>query len=379
MLQGFLAQYLKVVPTSIAKLDANESKPVKVLIVAPRYLTQGSFDLNFFITGYAEETFFAEERIIKLEIHEISKAAALANIKKARKLVRELKEKGYYTADLEAEISDTLLEVTSKHNYEATIELYKRMKENYEAAKIAKQKLEAMQLLLQRGKENGLTMLESTKLLYFAESALKRGQFKEALSILKDAESVLAMELNNFNLWFFIAKHWHLFALLIIGLILFGLGLYFTIRRILWKRKLNSLHREQKLILTMIKATQRRCFQLKEISMAEYMAAIEQYEERLAKVGAEIVSIESKLRHPFGIKGLKALEREEQRIREMIKEVQELYFKEKKFDARIYKARVEALIEELAKIEELIALELLKRALRLKSRFGFFWKHFYEK
>ncbi|MCD6093644.1 MAG: hypothetical protein J7J51_02470, partial [Candidatus Omnitrophica bacterium] len=317
VLQGFLAQYLKVVPTSIAKLDANESKPVKVLIVAPRYLTQGNFDLNFFITGYAEETFFAEERIIKLEIHEISKAAALANIKKARKLIRELKEKGYYTADLEAEISDTLLEVTSKHNYEATIELYKRMKENYEAAKLAKQKLEAMQLLLQRGKENGLTMLESTKLLYFAESALKRGQFKEALSILKDAESVLAMELNNFNLWFFIAKHWHLFTLLIIGLILFGLGLYFTIRRILWKRKLNSLHREQKLILTMIKATQRRCFQLKEISMAEYMAAIEQYEERLAKVGAEIVSIESKLRHPFGIKGLKALEKEEQRIRGM--------------------------------------------------------------
>ncbi|MCD6434657.1 MAG: hypothetical protein J7L14_03520, partial [Candidatus Diapherotrites archaeon] len=148
--------------------------------------------------------------------------------------------------------------------------------------------------------------------------------------------------------------------------------------RILWKRKLNSLHREQKLILTMIKTTQRRCFQLKEMSMAEYMAAIEQYEERLAKVGAEIVSIESKLRHPFGIKGLKALEKEEQRIREMIKEVQELYFNKKSFDIRVYHARINALIEELAKIEELIALELLKRALCLKSRFGFFWKHFYK-
>ena len=77
VLQGFLAQYLKVVPTSIAKLDANESMPVKVLIVAPRYLTQGSFDLNFFITGYAEQTLFAEERIIKLEIHEITKACLL--------------------------------------------------------------------------------------------------------------------------------------------------------------------------------------------------------------------------------------------------------------------------------------------------------------
>jgi len=108
-----------------------------------------------------------------------------------------------------------------------------------------------------------------------------------------------------------------------------------------------------------MKEVQRECFELKKLSMEEYIESMKHYEKRLSKVISDTIKYQTAKENLLKFKGRKrALREERERLLNLIKNTQKLYLEKGKLETRIYVNRLKSYARRFAEVEEkLVSLE----------------------
>ncbi len=354
---GINSEYISISPNTISSIEPKGSKDVTVRITAPAYFTKGKYQLKFLIQGNIvsnqtkEE--FKETRLVTIYIIEVSEAETNSLINDSLKMINEMNNSNMSIKEV-SDLYSLMLENYNKKDYSGVKSNYEKLKQIHDNAFEALKIINELTKNLKEAETRGISILESKKLLYIAESAFSRGDYALALERLKEAKLSYALETKGeFNLIYEIKNHPVQYSFGTIMFILFSFGSSLIVRMNLYKRKLRMLGEEEKLLLELMKVVQRECFENNRMSMEEYETAMYQYESKLGETIGERIRIETKLAHMMKLKGnRRALDDEKKRLTEAIKKIQEDYIISGTIETRIYENMLKNYGKRLSEVEE---------------------------
>jgi len=360
-LTGFLAQYISISPSFVSLLKESEKVNLTAKITAPAYFTEESYDLKLVIEGKyklnTSSSQFTAEKVITLRIFEVSRSDSESYLNQTASFIKEMNSSKFNILKI-SNLYSEMLGYYEKDDFTS-------LKKNYDSAKLiytnaidADKQIKEIKDLIVKAESDGLKTPETGKLLALAESAFLRGAYDISISRLKEAKLSYALEVKGeFNVLRFVQNN----PLQVSGGVI-ALACLVTVSSIFLryrslKRKLKLLGDEEDLLIGLMRVVQRECFELKKLSMEEYQNTILQYEARLSKVIQEKIESETKLSNVIRLKGgrKKSMEKEADRLKEMIKETQKKYFEFGKLETRIYENMIKSYISKLSDVEEKLA------------------------
>ncbi|MBI5229626.1 LamG domain-containing protein [Candidatus Micrarchaeota archaeon] len=375
---GFLAKYLQVEPSAVKAIPVKGSFEFRIGIKAPKYFTEGSHYLNFTITGMINRTIttktanltsvirLKEWRLVTLIIHGISKEEALKYLEESKLIAKEMSEKGFNTNEVNLLVSQAE-EYLRRREYEKIKSLYETIGIKKEAAFTTLSLLQDVEQKLKEAAQNGISTSQTSRLLLFAKAALERGDFETASKRAEDAKVAYALETTGrFNAMVFARNNWPGLTVALVFAIAALYFIYLGTRFFLLNKRLKSLTEEENILLSLIKETQRECFEQGSLSMEEYLDSMKQFEERLSKVIQDRIrfdTIKANLFKP--LKGTRrSLVEERNKLLELIKENQRAYLQAGKIETRVYENRMKSYTTRLAEVEEKLASVEAEKAMK---------------
>ena len=370
---GYLAQYIKILPAIINEILPGESADFTIIITAPAYLTKGDHELVFTITSTKQKKnvkeSMTEKRYITLAVHELSGEEAAGLLNDSVSNLETLEE-----LDLNVEKMQELLDEAEKAlkdgDYEKVKQIQEEMQQIKEDAVETNNVISTLSEKLNEAEASGVKTPQTSRLLALAKAAASRGDYETALARVKEAELTYAVETKGeFNIWFFIARN--SIEVAIGTLIFLALAILLSLRARLFliNNELNGLQKEEDVLLGLIRVVQKECFVEKKMSMAEYNQAILQYENRLGKAVNRTVELESIKANLMKFKKeTERLKSERKRILDLMKETQQKYLVGGMIETRIYYNKMHSFSTRLSEIEEKIALNEARVALKTGKR-----------
>jgi hypothetical protein len=373
---GINSEYIIIEPNQFISIPPGDSKQVKVKINAPAYFTGNKYTLIFDIladlevNGTSSVNSLDERKSVYLYIVEFSGLEALKYVNESISFLEEMNKSGMKTGEAQA-LLDKINQLYNDVLFGELKTQYEALKKLHDSAFEAKKLLEELKAEIAQKKKEGISVIETEKMLTIAEVIYNRGDYISALEKLKQAQLVYTAEVKGeFNLAYAI-KNNPLQALGIIILAgILGTSSTLAIRYRLLKRKLAMLKEEEILLLELMKVIQRECFENNKMSMEEYGQAMSQYETKLSMTIEDKIETETKIANILKVKGKKiALEEEKKRLLELIKKVQDEYLNKGKLETRIYENMIKSYTSRLSEIQEKIAFADAKDALARQNLF----------
>ena len=246
------------------------------------------------------------------------------------------------------------------------------MKEIVESALEAKETIAEMEALIALGKEKGIDVSGSERILKLAILSLERNEFMEALSRVKESQVTYALEvkgeIGSFS--YYIKNKPKEISLSALFLILFAFTTFKVTQMQLLRNKIKKLKNEEKLFQQLMKVVQNEVFFKKTMSIEEYETSMKYYETRLSEVIEGLIECENKRIHALRFSsGQTRLKQERERLIELIKGLQKEYLKEGKIETKAYELRLESYNKRLGAIDEQFANLEAKQAMRKKVGF----------
>jgi hypothetical protein len=354
---GINKDYISLFPTEISNLANGQSRKIKVRITAPAYFTEGAYKLNFLITGKLESELglvsYTEKRLVNLYILEIPKSKADELFKESKQMMDEMISSNLTMMNVPS-LFDGLSKSYDEFKFSEVKSAYGEIKKIHDNAFDSLDMINELNTNVAKSEANGVSVLETKKLLYFAEVAFNRGEYSIALERLKEARLTYSLETKGeYSLYYTVKNNPVQSAAAFVGLLIFSIGSSFAIRLRLYKKKLKMLGEEEIILLGLMKVVQRETFEKNHMSMDEYEEAMSQYEKKLSKTIEDKISTESKIANLLKVKGKKkALFEERKKLVELIKGVQDDYLNKKKIETRVYENMLKSYALRLAKVEE---------------------------
>ena len=354
---GINSQYIKISPDTISRIDPMSSKNITVTITAPAYFSKGEYKLTFVITGDllsgGTKEVVTERKLVTLYIVELPKEETSSLINESWRFIAEMNSSKMILSDVLTLYSE-MQNSYNKMDYISVKNNYEKIKEIRDSAFSSKQIIAELESKIKQAEKDGISVLETKKILYTSESAFARGDYSLAKERLNEAKLTFAIETKGeFNLLYVVKNNPIKSGASILGFALFAFAASIALRLSLYKKKLKALTEEEKLLLELMKVIQRECFTNNHMSMDEYGQAMSQYETRLSKAIEEKIEAEAKIANLMKIKGRKrALEDERKRLVELVKKIQEDYMNKGIIETRIYENMIKSYSGRLAEVEE---------------------------
>ena len=354
---GINSEYIKISPDTIARIDPRSSKNITVTITAPAYFSKGEYKLTFTIVGELNSNktkeLLTERKLVTLNIVELPKEDTDILINDSLKIIAEMNSSKMVLTEvlgLYAEIKNAY----NKMDYAIVKNNYEKIREIRNAAFNSQSIINELNDKISKAELDGISVLETKKILYTSESAFARGDYSLALSRLNEAKLTFAIETKGeFNLLYVVKNNPVKSGASALGFALFAFAASLALRLSLYKKKLKALTEEEKLLLELMKVIQRECFTNNHMSMEEYEQAMSQYETRLSKAIEEKIEAEAKIANLMKIRGKKrALEDERKRLVELVKKIQDDYMNKGIIETRIYENMIKSYSARLAEVEE---------------------------
>jgi hypothetical protein len=244
--------------------------------------------------------------------------------------------------------------------------LYEQIKNVHDSAFEARDIISEINKGIEESEQNGISIIQTKKVLYLAEVAFNRGDYVLALQRLKEAKLTYAIETKGeFNIYKSIVNNPLQSLGALIGLSFFSLSSSVALRLSMYKRKSRILQDEEKLLLELMKIIQHECFSNNRMSMEEYEEAMNQYETRLSDAIEEKIRVNTKIANILKLKGKsKALAEERTRLISLIKDIQDQYLNKKEMETRVYGNMLKSYSSRLNEVEEQITFLEAEDALR---------------
>ena len=354
---GINSQYIKISPNTISRIDPMSSKNITVTITAPAYFSKGEYKLTFVITGDllsgGTKEVVTERKLVTLYIVELPKEETSSLINESWRFIAEMNSSKMILSDV-LDIYNEMQNSYNKMDYISVKNNYEKIKEIRDSAFSSKQIIADLESKIKQAEKDGISVLETKKILYTSESAFARGDYSLAKERLNEAKLTFAIETKGeFNLLYVVKNNPIKSGASVLGFALFAFAASIALRLSLYKKKLKVLTEEEKLLLELMKVIQRECFTNNHMSMDEYGQAMSQYETRLSKAIEEKIEAEAKIANLMKIRGKKrALEDERKRLVELVKKIQEDYMNKGIIETRIYENMIKSYSGRLAEVEE---------------------------
>jgi len=376
-LSGINAEYLDYSPKEVSYLAPGKEVDMNIKINAPVYFSGKKYILILDIEGFVgEETSskFNEKKYLTLYIIEVPREEIEGYLNSTIKFIKEMNSSGWNTEKIES-LYQNFMASYNDYDFGTAKKTFESIKQIYDSAVESDKIIAELNAKIKEAEKNGISIVETKKLLYTAQAAFERGDYVLALERLKQARLSFASETKGeFNLVYAVKNNPVQAFGILFGLSLVGFGSSVAVRYFLYKQKLKILKEEQELLLGLMKVVQKECFENNHMSMEEYREAMNQYEHRLSETIEEIIRIETRLLNllKFKSKGVALIE-EKKRLLKTIQNVQNDYLNKGKLETRIYENMMKTYSARLADVEEQLAFieaqEALSRDRKVRKMF----------
>ncbi len=366
---------IKINPSKISRIDPKSEREIKVILSSKKYLTQGTYDIIFTISGVVNDNgkkrSFTEKKTMQLYLIEIPRGEAESLINESIKIIEKMKQSNFSTKD----VQEYLNEMNSSLNildFGGVEENYQQLNELYEVAENSNKLIEELGLSISNSEYKGIEVIEAKKTFLVAKKAFQRGDYHMAYQKVKEAQLTYALETKGkFNILRYVKNHPFNSLMFVWIFFTIFLAIFISSKYVIYKNKIRNLNSEEILLLDLMKVVQKQCFEENKLSMGQYGEAVAQYENKLSKAVQRRVNYESRLANLFNIRGTKkALNLERKRLIELIKDIQEDYMLKGKLETRIYEGMLKSYSTRLTEVEEGLVFFEARKALRGKGFFS---------
>ena len=369
--KGIRQDLIKIIPDKIERIEAGQSEDIVIEIASPAYFTEGHYDLEFLVTGNliteeAKRPYLGRMKV-DLFIIDIPRKEAESMLKESSKMFEQMnnsnmslkKISGFYIS-LQNSFEERKFSEVKKN--------YDEIKTIYDNAFGSLELLEWFKKQIKKAEKNGVSVIETKKLMYLGQAAFERGDYESSIKRLEEARLTYALETKGeFNL-FYVVKNNPLESFgVLLGAIFVTFSSSLMLRYRLYKRKLKNLEEEEKLLLELMKTVQRETFENSHFSMGAYREAMFQYETKLSQVIEDKIETETKLASLFKIRGReRALKGEKEKLYNLVKELQKDYLQKGKIETRVYENMLKIYSTRIVEIEEKLVYLEAKQILHKK-------------
>lgn len=359
---GYLSQYIRIEPSTIEKIEKNETKPFTIFIEAPKYFTKGEHKLNFTINGVSEGKEITENRLVTLIIYEVSKEEASVYLNKSNLLVQEMKEAGF-SINKVSELLSKIIENFEIKEYEKVKALYETLKESRDSAFETNQLINEIETGIQKSEDKGLKVPLAKNLLVMSKVAFTRGDFDTALKRIRDSQMILSLETEGkINYVKLVLDYWWAILLGMVMTSILGYIVYLRLDIYMIGTKLKNLQDEEMSIMSKMTEAKEKTFKKDEMSMAEYHKAMYEYEKRLTEIRKGIARLRTRRAGVRTIKSeIQHLEEELKSVNELMKETQGSYFQKGEINRKTYDNRMSQFRERITEINGNLAMLKVKQ------------------
>lgn len=360
---GFRSQYLDLDTESIRSLKVNESRPISVGITAPDFFASRSFELEFTISGkgydptaFANPYFnFTLNKVVNLEIHEISESRAENYSERMREIMEQMKNEGLPAREVEEILSESQDSI-EEGRYGEVQQRFQTVETLFSTGKEVQDDLSTLRNKVEAAQSQGLSVDQSRRMMNLAEAALNRGAYQTASNRVDEAQNLYQLETKGeVNYVYLITSNWMKVLSLIVVLWISSLLGYYRLRLYRINSRLEELEDREENIAEMKVQDQKEAFEQQSMSLDEYEDAVENYNQELIEMIEERAELESQKANITNLKEEKALKQERDKLKEIIKESQEDYVRGNIADTGMYETKVEELTEKLSTVESELA------------------------
>lgn len=267
--------------------------------------------------------------------------------------MNEMADAGFETKQINGLVNE-IKKAMDEGNYDRVKELSEEVTSLRESAFKMSEQIRRTEKNVEEMKGQGLSLTESERMLFLAKAAFQRGDYKMAEGRISGAMLAYALETGNSGVIIFINKYWwFLSAAMAVCVLVFILGRR-RIARLSSIRDLYNLGEEEKKTYELLETLQKEHFIERKMGTESYLRDVENYEKGLAEIRKKRTEILSKTTKMMKAgDALKKLKEEEGRVRRMITEMQDKYFRQGKMGKSRYEKTVGDLKAELVEIERI--------------------------
>jgi len=180
-LEGDIAKYISVSPSSIASLGPQESIDLHLEINSPGFIQLGKQALVLVIKGMLGKESYNERRIIVLQVNDISKSDAEQLVNESGVLLERFKAAGLNYSEVDR-LFDSIQESFNDLDYSTLQDSYNKLSEIVNSAIESKKIISEIRSLIADAKKKGISVSGTEKILDLAELSFSRNDFTMALS-----------------------------------------------------------------------------------------------------------------------------------------------------------------------------------------------------
>jgi len=361
---GYLSQYLQVSPEIIDEILYNETKEFNVTITSPVYMKKGTYQLNITISGkivgHLLEMNLTDNRFVTLIIHEVSVGEANNSIAEATELIDDLATAGFQITKISRLLEDAQ-NAFDDHDYESAKVFCEEIKTIKEKAILASNLIQQIADLIEND-ASSRPMDETQTILNLAIAAFEREDYEIAFERANNAMAAFSLEVKEFDILVFFFTYWWVILIGIVVATVAGIVLYRKMTIATITQKIRNLGREDNNIRKLIVQAQKNRFGDKKISAGEYQRVVTRHRKRLIEIKGAMTKLRHKrVRLLKTVELLRDLDRENIEIMDLVKGLQEDYFKNRTIVKSDYADQTKLYNERLAEIEgERLTLEMMQ-------------------
>jgi len=363
---GGISKYIEVSPTTFDSILPKGKRDVTLMITSPGFISLGRQEITLHIRGTLDRKSYKEDKLIVLQIAEVSEEDAGIYFEEMKSLIDKMKASNLSSDYLENMLSDSEKRFNN-FEYTGLLENYEIIKSQVEDGLKAQEVIGELDSLSIVAGEKGIDISGTDRIMKLAKLSLKRGDFEQAFLRAKEAQVTYALEVKGEigKMSYYLKNNPREISLAAMFLALFAFTSFKLTKLQILKSKIKSLREEENILAELMKVVQIETFKENKMSMEEYYEAMEQYESRLANVIESLIELETRRAHELKFTSKnKMLSSERDRVIDLVKKLQKDYLQDGILEKKSYDLKLRSYNKRLSDIDQTLATLEAKAALK---------------
>ncbi|MEM2963719.1 MAG: LamG-like jellyroll fold domain-containing protein [Candidatus Anstonellales archaeon] len=377
VVSGYPLTHITITPASIGRLEQNRTGIFEVGFFAPSYIRYGIHNITISVIGTGSSNFTAnltriEKTVyVSMVVHSVMENETRKTITMAETAVQEMADAGLNVKGVSYLLEEAKNKL-SQWDYDSALEAAKKILEVRERAFRIMETIREVEGKINEAEMYGIKTQESRKMVELSKSALVREDYAKAEERAGNAITAYFIESRSLETLKFLHSYWWLLTFVTCSS---SIAIYFAYRKSRagrLKKRIDSLSNEEKAIRNLMGRLQKERYVERSISGIEFHKQMAEYEEKLAKLKRKKSRLIAKLvRCEKPSKVLEGFRKQEEYLKNEIKEVQKKYYEDGSITKSSYQKTVEELREELAEAIKNIEMVMEGRSPSKKGQAAF--------